>query len=219
MTSVAWPEVWRTVAEDLSGSWTTGLGRLVTEDVLRFATVKGLVAQGVPACHLEREWRRAGVPDAIDLVITKDPRAAIEFEYPREPRETNAAWTQHLGDLLKDFYRLANMSRRPRTKTLSGVSTRWGELCIFCRLLSSMSSTQRRGARAYESLVGHVARWLSRGSTVTVSEAELGESGTVLLPPRGLVLRQTLSAPRRGRSLVRGTAHCESRCSTRWSPG
>lgn len=47
--------------------------------------------------------------DAVDLVITQDPRAAIEFKYPREPRETNAAWTQHLGELLKDFYRLAHM--------------------------------------------------------------------------------------------------------------
>lgn len=106
---LSWPGVWGRVAEDLGESWTSGLGRLLTEDVLRFATVKGLVAQGVPADHLESEWRRPGVPDAVDLVVTRDPRAAIEFKYPREPRETNAAWTQHLGELLKDFYRLAHM--------------------------------------------------------------------------------------------------------------
>lgn len=109
MTVLAWPEVWRSVAEDLGESWTTGLGRFVTEDVLRFATIKGLVAQGVPADHLESEWRRPGVSDAVDLVVTHNPRAAFEFKYPREPRETNAAWTQHLGELLKDFYRLAHM--------------------------------------------------------------------------------------------------------------
>ena len=35
--------------------------------------------------------------------------AAIEIKYPREPRETNAAWTQHSGETLKDLYRLAHM--------------------------------------------------------------------------------------------------------------
>lgn len=109
MNGLSWPGVWGRVAEDLSESWTSGLGRLLTEDVLRFATVKGLVAQGVPADHIESEWRRLGVPDAVDLVVSGNPRAAIEFKYPREPRETNAAWTQHLGELLKDFYRLAHM--------------------------------------------------------------------------------------------------------------
>lgn len=63
----------------------------------------------MPAQNLEIEWRRAGVQDAVDLVVTECPRAAIEFKYPREPREKNAAWTQHLGELLKDFYRLAHM--------------------------------------------------------------------------------------------------------------
>ena len=109
MNQLAWPEVWEKVAADLGHSWTAGLGRLLTEDVLRFATVKGLVAQGVPADHIDSEWRRPGVTAAVDLIVTKDPRAAIEFKYPREPRETNAAWTQHLGELLKDFYRLAYM--------------------------------------------------------------------------------------------------------------
>ncbi len=43
------------------------------------------------------------------LVVSAPEWAAIEFKYPREPRETNAAWTQHLGEALKDFYRLATM--------------------------------------------------------------------------------------------------------------
>jgi hypothetical protein len=47
--------------------------------------------------------------DAVDLVVSEPELAAIEFKYPREPRETNAAWTQHLGEALKDFYRLARM--------------------------------------------------------------------------------------------------------------
>lgn len=31
----------------------------------------------------------------------------IELKYPREPNETNAAWTMIYGEVLKDFYRLA----------------------------------------------------------------------------------------------------------------
>jgi hypothetical protein len=31
----------------------------------------------------------------------------IEFKFPREPNEVNAAWTMALGEVLKDFYRLA----------------------------------------------------------------------------------------------------------------
>lgn len=31
----------------------------------------------------------------------------VEFKYPREPVEKNAAWTMTLGEVLKDFLRLA----------------------------------------------------------------------------------------------------------------
>ncbi|WP_197285705.1 hypothetical protein [Nocardiopsis sp. NRRL B-16309] len=43
----------------------------------------------------------------IDLVVGQPPSAFIEFKYPREPNEKNAAWTMTLGEVLKDFYRLA----------------------------------------------------------------------------------------------------------------
>lgn len=36
---------------------------------------------------------------------------------------------------------------------------------------------------AYEPLLGHVARWLSRGSITTISETDLSGSGTAVLPP------------------------------------
>jgi len=32
-------------------------------------------------------------------------------ELVRRPTETNAAWTQHLGELMKDYYRLALRDR------------------------------------------------------------------------------------------------------------
>jgi hypothetical protein len=86
-----------------------GLETLPTEDVARFATIQQLAAVGVPATRMEPEWRRTGVTDAVDLVVTGPRPAAIEFKFPRELKEANAAWTQHLGEAVKDFYRLAFM--------------------------------------------------------------------------------------------------------------
>lgn len=104
-----WDDVWRATAKQLDqyhGAW---LENLLTEDVVRFATIQQLVAAGVAPKRLEAEWRRPGVPDAVDLVVSGPDSAAVEFKYPQEPRGTNAAWTQHLGEALKDFYRLAHM--------------------------------------------------------------------------------------------------------------
>jgi hypothetical protein len=149
----------------------------VTEDVLRFATVKGLVSQGVPAENIETEWRRPGVPDAVDLVVTKDPRAAIDFKYPSEPRETNAAWTQHLGELLKDFYRLAHMPTdfeqrwcvqlvSPRVQRyLSGVGDRLG-----VHVAQSPGHITELHADAVRRLpvtaTGRLVRWLDNTPTI-----------------------------------------------------
>ena len=106
---VPWENIWHSVASELSDGWARGLERFVTEDVLRFATVKAIAQQGIAPAHLETEWRRFGVRDSVDLALLHEPKAAIEFKYPREPRESNAAWTQHAGETIKDFYRLAYM--------------------------------------------------------------------------------------------------------------
>lgn len=106
-SGVNWDAVWTSVARELSEGWTRGLDRFITEDVLRFATVKAIGDQGVSPAHIQTEWRRHGVRDAVDLALLNEPRSAVEFKYPREPRETNAAWTQHAGETIKDFYRLA----------------------------------------------------------------------------------------------------------------
>ena len=107
--AILWEDVWQATAGQLAQYREAGLENLLTEDVLRFATIQQLVAAGVSPTRLEAEWRRPGVADAVDLVVSGSSSAAIEFKYPREPRETNAAWTQHLGEALKDFYRLADM--------------------------------------------------------------------------------------------------------------
>lgn len=107
--AIVWEDIWCATAAQLERYRGAGLENLLTEDVVRFAAIQQLVAAGVNPRTLEAEWRRPGVPDAVDLVVSHPSFAAIEFKYPREPRETNAAWTQHLGEALKDFYRLAHM--------------------------------------------------------------------------------------------------------------
>lgn len=106
---VDWNELWSATASHLGRHSTAGLSALLTEDVLRFAVVQEMVAAGVSPAIIEAEWRRPGIRDSVDLVVTGREWTAIEFKYPREPRETNAPWTQHLGEALKDFYRVATM--------------------------------------------------------------------------------------------------------------
>lgn len=107
--AVDWPLIWQQSARRLRRHAEQGLSDLLTEDVLRFEAVQELVATGSSPGSIVSEWRRPPVRDAVDLVVTAPDLVAIEFKYPREPRETNAAWTQHLGESLKDFYRLACM--------------------------------------------------------------------------------------------------------------
>lgn len=104
-----WDAVWAATAGHLGRHSTAGLSALLTEDVVRFALVQELVSAGVSPTSIEVEWRRPGITDSVDLVLTGHPWAAVELKYPREPRVMNAAWTQHLGEVLKDFYRLATM--------------------------------------------------------------------------------------------------------------
>jgi hypothetical protein len=100
--------IWQDVAAELKELRRQGLGRLLTEETVRFATVKALVASRVPPESLRYEWPHPALRGSrIDLVIGAPPAALIELKYPREPNEKNEAWTVTFGEVLKDFYRLA----------------------------------------------------------------------------------------------------------------
>jgi hypothetical protein len=85
-----------------------GRRHLLTEDVVRFATVTVLADHGVAASRLGAERTVPGV-GRIDLVVDPPHGAAVEFKFPREPSETNAADTQAFGETLRDLYRLARL--------------------------------------------------------------------------------------------------------------
>lgn len=108
---MAWrdPTVWRTVAGELREHRRRGLGHLLTEDTVRFAAARALASAGADPAGLAVEWPHPSLAGSrVDLVAGgRPPAALIEFKYPREPNEKNAAWTMALGEVLKDFYRLA----------------------------------------------------------------------------------------------------------------
>jgi hypothetical protein len=108
---VAWrdPTVWKVVAGELREHRRRGLGRLLTEDTVRFAAARALTAAGADPAGLAVEWPHPALAGSrIDLVAGgRPPAALIEFKYPREPNEKNAALTMAMGEVLKDFYRLA----------------------------------------------------------------------------------------------------------------
>jgi hypothetical protein len=178
MSDIDWESIWSATAAQLDRHRGAGLEALLTEDVIRFATIQELALAGVSPSRLKAEWRRPGVPDAVDLVVTGPQAAAIEFKYPREPRETNAAWTQHLGEALKDFYRLAHMpadftdrwcvqllSARMR-RYLDGVADRHGvRLGLDVGQTTDLESSAVRGlpSTAHKGL----SRWLDDLPTVT----------------------------------------------------
>jgi hypothetical protein len=100
--------MWHIVASELRDLRRQGLRRLLTEETVRFATVKALVGAGVDPQLLRYEWPHPALHGSrIDLVLGTPPRTLFELKYPREPNEKNAAWTMIYGEVLKDFYRLA----------------------------------------------------------------------------------------------------------------
>jgi hypothetical protein len=101
--------VWVHVAAEVRDHRERGFGALLTEDAVRFCAARALADAGVDTGRLRVEVSHPALKGArIDLVVGGDrPVALIEFKYPREPNLVNAAWTMTLGEVLKDFYRLA----------------------------------------------------------------------------------------------------------------
>lgn len=130
-------DLWRAVADELLAYRAQRLERLLTEDVVRFTTARHLAAQGCDASVMRLEWPHPQLPGSrVDLVVGEPPVAAIEFKYPREPNEQNAAWTMTLGEVLKDLYRLALLPNGDRVfvylesdrlhRYMTGAAVRYG---------------------------------------------------------------------------------------------
>jgi hypothetical protein len=112
-----WRDIWAAVADAISGHVNAGRAHLLTEDTLRFATIRSLEAAGVPAARMKIEWpmRELG-RGKLDLLVHFDngDRAAVEFKYPRDARGPISPDTMTLGEMLSDFHRVARLPVRHR---------------------------------------------------------------------------------------------------------
>lgn len=107
-----WASVWAATAELIGEHVIAGRAHLLTEDTLRFATIRSLETAGVTAQQMRIEWpiRELG-RGKLDLFVELDggESAAIEFKYPRDARGPISPDTMTLGEMLSDFHRVARL--------------------------------------------------------------------------------------------------------------
>lgn len=110
LTQVEWGNVWSNVSEAIEGHIVAEREHLLTEDVLRFTTALELQRAGISAKRILTEYRAPReIGGYIDLVIDDPPSAAVEFKFPRDPKDLGSADTMTYGELLKDFLRMATL--------------------------------------------------------------------------------------------------------------
>jgi len=105
---VDWPDIWREVASRLASHRAAGRGHLLTEDVVRMETVLALAGADVHAGRLAMEHLAPELEGGkLDLVIDPPHGVVIELKYPRDSRTGFSPDTMTLGELVRDFLRVA----------------------------------------------------------------------------------------------------------------
>ncbi len=162
--------LWRTVAGRMASHVEAGREHLLTEDVLRFATVVAIEEQGISPRHLGLEHL---LPDKgkIDLVVGSPPTIAIEFKYPRDSRTGTSPDTMTTGEMLKDFYRLGDHAEIPErwaVVLLNHRLRRHLERRTDCRWTFDAGSVLRFHPDGHKLLPATAGAQLSRWSGATV---------------------------------------------------
>jgi hypothetical protein len=112
---VVWPDVWSDVASRLAAHRTAGRGHLLTEDVVRMETVLALGSAGVQASRLAVEHVAPELAGGkLDLVLDPPDGAVVELKYPRDSRTGFSPDTMTLGELVRDFLRVAAVPAEQR---------------------------------------------------------------------------------------------------------
>lgn len=110
-----WSTVWQDVARRLAEHRAAGRKHLLTEDTVRFCTVLALEDAGVIPERLQIE---ALVPvlarGKLDLTVDGASGTVIELKYPRASRTGISPDTMTLGELIRDFLRVALVEAQDR---------------------------------------------------------------------------------------------------------
>ncbi|MGN6243871.1 MAG: DUF7669 domain-containing protein [Motilibacteraceae bacterium] len=115
MTPQEWVQVWSTTAARMAAHRAAGRTHLLTEDVLRFEAVQALGECGVPAGRLAIEVSdRSLLRGKLDLVLDPPAGTVVEFKFPRDSVTSSSADTMTLGEMLRDFFRVAGTDAQDR---------------------------------------------------------------------------------------------------------
>jgi hypothetical protein len=110
MDRLEWPDIWMAIAERLAEHRAQGRAHLLTEDTLRFTTALVLQEHGVPPDRLRVEVPSTAIAGGkLDLVIDPPAGTVIEFKFPRDSRSGISPDTMTIGELLRDFIRVASV--------------------------------------------------------------------------------------------------------------
>jgi hypothetical protein len=112
---LSWPALWAAVAGRLRAHRAAGRTHLLTEDTLRLETVLALQEAGVDPGRLTAEYLAPQLSGGkIDLALDAPTGVLIEFKYPRGSRTGISPDTMTLGELVRDFVRLAALPAEER---------------------------------------------------------------------------------------------------------
>lgn len=115
MTSVDWAALWRNVAARIAAHRAAGRSHLMTEDTVRMETVLALGEACVGPDRLGIEVPTpALVKGKLDLVVDPPDGVVVELKYPRDSRTGFSPDTMTLGELLRDFLRVAAVAAGDR---------------------------------------------------------------------------------------------------------
>lgn len=161
---VPWAQVWSDVADRVRLHREAGRGHLLTEDAVRLETILVLSAHGASPEQMVNEYLAPELGGGkIDLVLQPPRGTLIEFKYPRDSRTGFSPDTMTLGELLRDFVRVASVPAEQRwvvqvlgtrlTRYLQGVRARhdlrWAttpgaEFSVSSSTLAALPATARQ---------------------------------------------------------------------------
>lgn len=113
--ALPWPDIWREVACRLGDHFAAGRGHLLTEDVVRMGTVLALASADVRPGRVVVEHPAPELAGGkLDLVIDPPGGVIVELKYPRDSRTGFSPDTMTLGELVRDFLRVAAVPAQQR---------------------------------------------------------------------------------------------------------
>lgn len=139
-----WVAVWNDVATQLQVHRSSGRGHLLTEDTVRMSTAMALERVGVIPADMRIEVFDPVLGGGkVDLVVEgPGGRTVIELKYPRGSRLGISPDTMTLGELLRDFLRVA----------LVPAADRWVVIVLAPELRGYLA---RRGTGIWVDATGH----------------------------------------------------------------